>query len=171
MSTMVRLHRERSTASSVCGPQSVLVVPLRATGRAHHPRAARRRGIGYLQPRSAAHHAVAASGSGSSWPRTWERRAASTSSTSRPSCRDEFCCNPTSDKRRHHPRHGGPSMQQSLPACSAPWMASSTPCSVTGTSRTSTRRWVRRSPGTHDVDVMLFGRVTYDSFAGGVAGT
>ena len=40
------------------------------------------------------------------------------------------------------------------------------PASATGTSRTSTRRWARPSASTHDADVMLFGRVTYDSFAG-----
>ena len=62
-------------------------------GRPQDPRPARRRRARLPHPRPAAHRRCpAASGSGSSWPPTWPRRAASTSSTSRPPA----CTSPTS---------------------------------------------------------------------------
>ena len=52
-------------------------------GRPRHPRPDRRCRVGLHQPRPAADRRCrAASGNGSSWPPTWARRAASTSSTS-----------------------------------------------------------------------------------------
>ena len=61
----------------------------------------------------------AASGSGSSWPPTWPRRAASTSSTSRPPA----CTSPTSS------------------SCSACSTGSSTPASRSSSSSTTRRSW------------------------------
>ena len=61
----------------------------------------------------------AASGSGSSWPLTWARRAASTSSTSRPAA----CTWPTSSN------------------CSACWTGSSIPASRSSSSSTTRRSW------------------------------
>ena len=62
-------------------------------GRPQDPGPAGRRRARLPQPRPAADHAVrAASGSGSSWPPRWPRRATSTSSTSRPPA----CTSPTS---------------------------------------------------------------------------
>ena len=65
----------------------------RMPGRAQDPRAARRRRARLPHASaSRSRRCPAASGSGSSWPRTWPRRAASTSSTSRPPA----CTSPTS---------------------------------------------------------------------------
>ena len=87
-------------------------------GGAHDSRPARRRRPRLPQPGPAADaHCPAASGSGSSWPLTWARRAASTSSTSR----RPACTSPTSS------------------SCSACSTDSSTPASRSSSSSTTRR--------------------------------